>query len=196
MRAFTPILTARQMRRCDAYTIRETGVPSHILMERAAAALVRCIDSRPALFPAGQVLILCGGGNNGGDGFAAARRLAIGQDCTARPVAVLYLGQPGVDGTPDPTRMSGECARQYALATAAGVPVCTPEALDRLLPVSSAVLDAVFGIGLDRAAEGAAADVFRAVNAADDVEQRRFAGTGRSKQHAKFSFFHGKVNAF
>ena len=145
MRAFTPILTARQMRRCDAYTIRETGVPSHILMERAAAALVRCIDSRPALFPAGQVLILCGGGNNGGDGFAAARRLATGQDCTARPVAVLYLGQPGVDGTPDPTRMSGECARQYALATAAGVPVCTPEALDRLLPVSTAVLDAVFG---------------------------------------------------
>ena len=56
MRAFTPILTARQMRRCDAYTIRETGVPSHILMERAAAALVRCIDSRPALFPAGKVL--------------------------------------------------------------------------------------------------------------------------------------------
>lgn len=166
MRAFTPILTARQMRRCDAYTIRETGVPSHILMERAAAALVRCIDSRPALFPAGQVLILCGGGNNGGDGFAAARRLATGQDCTARPVAVLYLGQPGVDGTPDPTRMSGECARQYALATAAGVPVCTPEALDRLLPVSTAVLDAVFGIGLDRAAEGVAADVFRAVNAA------------------------------
>ena len=75
MRAFTPILTARQMRRCDAYTIRETGVPSHILMERAAAALVRCIDSRPALFPAGQVLILCGGGNNGGDGIAAARLL-------------------------------------------------------------------------------------------------------------------------
>ena len=48
MRAFTPILTARQMRRCDAYTIRETGVPSHILMERAAA-LVRGIDSRPAV---------------------------------------------------------------------------------------------------------------------------------------------------
>ncbi len=164
MSAYTTILSARQMRRCDEYTIRELGVPSHVLMERAAAALVRCLDTRPALFPAGQVLVLCGGGNNGGDGFAAARRLVTGQDCTARPAAVLYIGRLNADGTPDTARMSGECARQYALATEAGVPVCPPDALNRLLPVSAAAVDAVFGIGLDRPVEGAAADVFRAVN--------------------------------
>src|SRR5918992_5862369 len=60
------------MRAADAYAIEEAGVPSIDLMERAAAGLARAVAAaaRP-----GPIRILCGKGNNGGDGLACARLL-------------------------------------------------------------------------------------------------------------------------
>lgn len=159
-----PVFTARQMRRCDEYTIREQGIPSRVLMERAAEALVHGLNRHTEQFPAGRVLVLCGSGNNGGDGFAVARRLTAGDGCTARSVTVLYTGRRDAHGAPDAARMSAECARQYGLAGEAGVPIRTPEALPELLRQSAVVVDAVFGIGLDRPVEGETAEVFRMVN--------------------------------
>lgn len=159
-----PVLTAAEARLLDAAITRHHGIPSRVLMERAAAALVRCLTRRTDLFPEGRVLVLCGSGNNGGDGFAAARQLTCGEGCIPRPVVVLYLGQFSPDGSPDTARMSAECAYQYRQAAQAGVPVYPPDALDHLLCECDAILDAVFGIGLQRPVAGIIAQVFGSID--------------------------------
>ncbi len=160
--SLAPILSAAAMRACDAYTIQKLGVPSQVLMERAARAVVSFLLCRRDLFPAGKVLVLCGSGNNGGDGFAAARFFADGSSEEAREVAVVYAGR-WADGAPDGSRMSVECARQYALALAAGVPVVAPEAVAEMLAGAACVVDAIFGIGLDRPVEGTVAELLGTV---------------------------------
>ncbi|MBE7084975.1 MAG: NAD(P)H-hydrate dehydratase [Clostridiales bacterium] len=66
------VLTSVQMREADRYTIEEKGVGAETLMERAGRALADCAES---LINGGGVLCVCGGGNNGGDGFVCARIL-------------------------------------------------------------------------------------------------------------------------
>ena len=66
------VLTNSQMRAADKYTIEEKGVPSLVLMERAGEALAK---EGVLLAPSGDILCVCGGGNNGGDGFVCARLL-------------------------------------------------------------------------------------------------------------------------
>lgn len=73
--------TGEQMRRADLYTIEEIGVPSMVLMERAALEVVRCMEEEQLDFR--KVLVICGSGNNGGDGYAIARLLHLkGHDVT------------------------------------------------------------------------------------------------------------------
>src|SRR5438093_7912300 len=68
-----PVLTAAQMKDADRRTIEEIGLPGAVLMENAGAAVARALRGR---YPrARRPLVLCGKGNNGGDGFVAARRL-------------------------------------------------------------------------------------------------------------------------
>ncbi len=178
-----PILTAEAMRACDTHTIEVCGVPSQVLMERAARAAVTYLLTHPALFPVGRVVLLCGSGNNGGDGFAAARFLTDGSMGTTREAVVIYTGRGMSDGNtptaqsddsaqgggfrPDCDHMSTECARQYRLAVEAGVPVQPPAALPEALRHATAVVDAVFGIGLDRPITGATAELLRAVAATE-----------------------------
>lgn len=69
------LLNSQQMKACDAFTINQMEVPSMVLMERAALAVTAAIKNR---FKAPRrVLVLCGSGNNGGDGFAVARLLLL-----------------------------------------------------------------------------------------------------------------------
>ncbi len=78
-----PVLSAAQMRAADRATIDDVGLPGAVLMENAGAAVAALIDARwPALRP----YVLCGKGNNGGDGFVVARRLL------ARAPRVLLFG--------------------------------------------------------------------------------------------------------
>ena len=107
-----PLLTAAQMRQCDEYTINTLGTPSQVLMERAARAAIEVLYSEPcfSMTDKTRVVILCGGGNNGGDGFAMARFLF--EDGVN--VSVSYAGE-WEDGAPDTNKMSTECARQYSL---------------------------------------------------------------------------------
>jgi len=70
-----PLYTADEMRALDAWAIHDEGVPSLALMERAGAEVARVVT---AAAPDRPVRILCGKGNNGGDGLVVARLLANG----------------------------------------------------------------------------------------------------------------------
>jgi NAD(P)H-hydrate epimerase len=67
-----PLLDAAAMRAADAHTIETIGLPGAVLMENAGAAVAELVRD---VFPRGRLVVLCGQGNNGGDGFVAARRL-------------------------------------------------------------------------------------------------------------------------
>ncbi|MBE6653639.1 MAG: NAD(P)H-hydrate dehydratase [Ruminococcaceae bacterium] len=159
-----PILTAVQMKTCDTYTIETLGISSQILMERAARMAAEILVSRADLFPAEKVLLLCGSGNNGGDGFAMARFLTDGSLPERRKAAIVYTGQYDEEGKPDVTRMSTECRRQYELAAAAGIPILPRSDAPKIWDNEDiSVVDAVFGIGLDRPVEGEIAHLLTAV---------------------------------
>ena len=146
------ILTAATMYAADQKTITD-GTPSQTLMERAARGALQVLERD---FDTGCVLIACGSGNNGGDGLAMARFLTeAGKKCR-----VLYAGKLDGAGAPDPTAMSPECARQFSL-----LPACVP--VDTVIDGEgvTAVVDAVFGIGLTRPVEGRVRALLEALRA-------------------------------
>ena len=67
------LVTGEQMKAVDQYAIQEVGIPSLVLMERAALSVVE--EMEPELFREDQILIACGTGNNGADGAAVRRML-------------------------------------------------------------------------------------------------------------------------
>ena len=70
------ILTAGQMREMDGRTIA-AGIPGLLLMETAAARVVEFLERRHAPLERQRIVVVCGKGNNGGDGMAVARQLAL-----------------------------------------------------------------------------------------------------------------------
>ena len=151
------VLSAKQMKQCDEYAMTRPGCSSQILMERAARAAKETLMSR---FPSAHVRVVCGVGNNGGDGYAMARFLLE----EGRSVDVCAVG--------DSRRMSAECGRQAALYAAAdGVTVPTVDApLPSGVPLGEGeelqliLVDAIFGIGLDRPVQGEYLQTIEAIN--------------------------------
>ena len=125
-----------QMKAADTYTIEKVGIPSLVLMERAALETVRVLKDRGVDFS--DTLVVCGSGNNGGDGFAAARILKEYGFCAE----VLFVGQDA--------SMSEECRTQKQIAERLGISVFT----DFPKKEYTVIIDAVFGVGLSRAIEG------------------------------------------
>jgi hydroxyethylthiazole kinase-like uncharacterized protein yjeF len=139
------LLTAEEMGRADHLTI-EGGVPGLTLMENAGRAVA---DELALRFPdAGTVAVLCGPGNNGGDGFVAARHLAERG----------YRVRLGFNGDPDrlPTDAAAN-AKRYS----GGRDPLSPALLDG----ADVVVDGLFGAGLARPIEGALAALIERVNA-------------------------------
>lgn len=135
-------LTAPEMRAVDA-AAAEHGMPGGVLMENAGQALAR---AALALAGAeGRFLVLCGMGNNGGDGLVAARALhAVG-----RAVRVELMGLPEA--------LEGEPARNARALRAGGVELA-PIPEDTVVGPGDVVIDALLGTGLSRAPEGRYAD--------------------------------------
>src|SRR5215217_1535103 len=139
------LLTTDAMREADARTIA-AGTPGTLLMERAGRAVADAV--RAMLPPPRPVLVACGPGNNGGDGFVAARLLS--QTGYAAIVALL--------GARD--RLRGDAAEMAALWQGPVLPAAEARPLEVDL-----VVDALFGAGLDRDLEGAAAALVTSINA-------------------------------
>jgi NAD(P)H-hydrate epimerase len=144
------LYTAGQVRRLDDCAITGHGIPGIELMERAGRGV---FDAAREVFPdTRKWLVVCGGGNNGGDGYIVAR-LAIeaGLAVTLCPLK-------------DPESLQGDAAtaaRRWG--EAGGLPVAWPPAdLDE----HDLVFDSLLGTGLDRAPGGVYAEVIEAVNAA------------------------------
>lgn len=149
-----PVAQAQSL---DARATAEFGVPGLVLMEHASKAVA---EIAAAVTPSdGWILVVCGPGNNGGDGFGAARFLRA----WGRPVRVLQAS-PKAPSAPD-------AALQVALAAAAGVPLLEGgplEALEALLEEAPALLvDALFGVGLTRPLGAPYQELVEALNAAD-----------------------------
>ncbi len=145
------ILRAAEMRAADEKEIAR-GTSSRTLMERAAQAALRVLKEH---FVTEKVLFVCGNGNNGGDGLAMARFFAE----EGGNAAVCYAGA-WRNGVPDTAKMSVECARQFSLLPKS-VCVCDTLSLDGV----SAVVDAIFGIGLSREIDGGIAVMIEKINA-------------------------------
>ena len=135
------LVSADEMRAIERIAIEEMGIPAATLMERAGRAVA---DAAAGLAgPAGRVVVVCGAGNNGGDGFVAARLL----HAAGRGVLAVALGAPG-KGSP-------ESLATWKAAEEAGVPVAGLQALlDFPVRAGDLVVDALLGTGLERGAEG------------------------------------------
>jgi len=146
-------LTAAQMKALEDEAVASGAVTLDELMERAGRALAAEVMLRA---PSGAVAIVCGPGNNGGDGWVAARQLLE----AGRGVRVSSLVAPETLGPP------AAGAAQDAIA--AGVPFEVAEGRSAgLLPEDAAVIvDALFGFGFHGGMVGPAADIAEAINAA------------------------------
>ena len=137
------LLNSTQMKACDRYTIEQKGMPSAVLMERAALAVTEEILR---YFPdQKRVLVLCGSGNNGGDGFAVARLLLL----AGVRAEVCFAGQE--------RSLTEDAALQKKIFENYGGKLCRNPQFEEY----TLLVDALFGIGLSRAVEGAYAALLR-----------------------------------
>ena len=148
-----PVLTAQKMKAEDAHTIHGIGVPSAVLMERAACAVAEEVLNRTV--PGSRILVLAGSGNNGGDGFACARILHLGGRC----VKIVSVGRPD--------HRTEETSRQAAICGALGISVEEDaDAGSYDLSGYDVIVDAMLGIGLGGTVSGRIAGWILRVNSA------------------------------
>ena len=145
------VLTAAQMREVDRRTI-ESGIPGIVLMENAGHRVVEFLEKRFAPMAAQRVAVLCGKGNNGGDGMVIARQLWT----RLRPAAlhVVLFGAP--------EELQGDAAANYRMLQACGCPVLREIPMEARC--ANLVIDALLGTGVTGAATGRMLDGIREIN--------------------------------
>lgn len=140
------VLNAAQMKAVDSYTINQVGIDSMVLMERAALAVADVMQQCVPL-PA-KIISICGIGNNGGDGIAAARILAA----RGYEVSICMVG--------DMDKASSGCKKQLMTARHLGMDVSNHIRQDEY----NGIIDALFGIGITREVSGDYAGAVRWMN--------------------------------
>lgn len=192
-------LSRDQIRALDACAADECNVPGIVLMENAGRGAAEAIEGLLEESGAeGHVLVLCGPGNNGGDGFVVARRLVV-RGHEARVVL-----------TARPDRLKGDALANYKAWTGLGGAVTEIPSdaelarLDGELEGAVCIVDALLGTGLDRDVEGRLRTIIERINAADvlrvalDIPSGLHADTGRVlgvavRAHATMTFAHLKL---
>ncbi len=152
------ILTTSEMREADRLTTERYGIASLSLMENAGSSIARFIAAHFSPLERRRIVVLCGKGNNGGDGFVVARKL---RELGAQPLVFLFA---------DPAELAGDAADNFRRlrttsldakivrdATAWGA------SRDSLL-TAAIIVDALFGTGLRGPVDGLPAQVIQDVN--------------------------------
>ncbi|MCM1246067.1 MAG: NAD(P)H-hydrate dehydratase [Roseburia sp.] len=142
------LFTGMQAKELDTHAIETVGFPGLVLMEKAAMTLVSVLMERERQDRG--VLFVCGTGNNGGDGLAAARMLYQ----QGVPTAILMVGEAG--------KLSPDAKKQVELAAACDVPAVTEEAV--FSPAFDVIVDGLFGVGLSREVTGVYEKVIQDIN--------------------------------
>ena len=150
-----PVFTAAEMRALDSRAMSQLGIPGPRLMEAAGAGAARLIAERFAPIEGKGVLVLCGKGNNGGDGFVVARHLKA----RGARVRVLLVGRRAEvrgDAAQALSRWRGRVEEILTAAQAAAVGDAARRA--------DVLVDGLLGTGLEGPARGLTASVIEAVN--------------------------------
>jgi NAD(P)H-hydrate epimerase len=146
-----PLPDAAQQRALDEWAIGKLGIAGLDLMERAGSGLAALISQRA---PDGPIAVVCGKGNNGGDGFVAARLLRE-QGREVRVLALAASDEYRGDARVNLERLPGEAPQPFS-----------PSALQG----STAIVDAILGTGFAGAPREPAAGAIEAINAAGGAE--------------------------
>lgn len=151
-------LTARELRELDVLAIEHVGIPGIVLMENAGRAVAKFVFDRLLHPPNEPTVILCGSGNNGGDGFVAARHLLNG----GVPVQVLLANKR--------SQLHGDAETQLAILERMDHPaieVVDPAAESIQSAVSRArvIIDGLLGTGSQGTPREPIASLIRAANA-------------------------------
>src|SRR5690348_1490281 len=148
------IVSAAEMREIDRATSERYGVPSLTLMENAGSAVAEHVLAHHGA--ARKIVVFCGKGNNGGDGFVAARRLHQ----KGKTVQVILLS--------DPADLRGDAAAMYSKLPMAPIIVHSNEELKsdrvRLSLPADLYLDAILGTGFKPPVTGLYAEAIELMN--------------------------------
>jgi NAD(P)H-hydrate epimerase len=143
--------TAAEVRALDRHAIDDLGIPSYTLMTRAGETALGVLRS---CWPSAQrIAVVCGPGNNGGDGYVLAR---LAREQRLEVVAI---------GLHEPARLQGDARRAYDDFLAAGGTASSWQA--DCLRETEVVVDAIFGVGLSRPVAGVAAEAIAGINDSD-----------------------------
>ena len=145
------LYSAEQVRELDRIAIEEIGIPGYTLMQRAACFSYETLKKK---WPeAKSIVVICGGGNNAGDGYVLAK-LALEDDKQVSIVSMI-----------DPENLKGDAATAYQdLLTTNILPI---EFSLSVLEGVDVIVDALFGTGLDRDIEGKFCKVINSINVSE-----------------------------
>lgn len=152
----SPTVNAQQIQELDRIAIEEFGIPSLVLMENAGRAVVQEIWRTAANRLPQGIIIFCGTGNNGGDGLVIARYLLE----KGLPVTVFIIGKK--------EQLKEDSMAQYRLLQRLGYKVefvsnLTDHLISKVIG-AAVIVDALFGVGLNRATGGIFNEVIRLIN--------------------------------
>jgi len=149
------VVTAAEMREMDRRTINEVGISGLILMENAGIGILKLVTNAVKNMDSPRIFIICGKGNNGGDGMVVVRHLRN----ASHDVHAFLLGESGKlkgDALANYRMLSGMGVRVHEIKDAAGL---------KKTPGPDLIVDALLGTGVQGPVQGAMADVIAWMNA-------------------------------
>ncbi len=153
------VSTVEEMRQLDRTAIEKYGIPDEILMENAGLATYSMILNEFGI-TGKKFVVICGLGNNGGDGFVVARKIhSLGGEA-----AIFILGNP--------QKYQGTAKKNYSIVRKLPIEIQPLDSLEKLvtkIDQCDAIVDAIFGTGLDRNVEGKYKEIIEAINRSGKV---------------------------